>query len=306
MDKILAMTGATGRKSGGVFADYIALNINAINEKFPGGIRALTRMSSYTDGLEKKIPGIEIVRTDFENQKNIDTALNNVDTLVHIAGITLSPKIIKSAAKNHVRRVILVHTTGIYSKYKAAGETYRHIDEFVYKICQKYNILLTILRPTMIYGNITDNNVCVFIKMIDRLPIMPVVNGARYGLSPVNYKDLGKAYYQVLINENTSGHDYILSGGNSIDLRDICIVIGRNLGKKVRFVSVPYPIAYAGACGLWTISLGKIDYREKVQRLCEPRVFGHEEAKKDFGYDPVDFKTGIVDEVKEYLKANKS
>lgn len=76
----------------------------------------------------------------------------------------------QSAVKKNVKRVILVHTTGIYSKYKEAGEEYRNIDAEVYKLAKENNIDLTILRPTMIYGTIGDRNICVFIKMVDKLP----------------------------------------------------------------------------------------------------------------------------------------
>ena len=123
-----------------------------------------------------------------------------------------------AAVKCHVRRLVCVHTTGIYSKYKEAGEEYRNIDTYVEQQFRENNIGLTILRPTMIYGNISDNNVVQFIKMVDRLPLMPVVNGARYDLQPVHYMDLSKAYYQVLMNENTVNNNYTLSGGEPISL----------------------------------------------------------------------------------------
>ena len=233
-------------------------------------------------------------------------ALKDVDTIVHIAGIKLSRKLVDASVTCGVRRMILVHTTGIYSKYKEAGEEYRKIDDYVYKKCKENHILLTILRPTMIYGNISDNNVCEIIKMVDRFPIMPVVNGANYQLQPVHYKDLATAYYQVLLHEDTTANkDFNLSGGSPIYLRDMLREIGLNLGKKVKFFSVPFPIAYVGAVGVWLLSLKKIDYREKVQRLCEPRIFSYEDARKAFGYSPRNFEDGIVDEVKEYIR-NKS
>ena len=106
--------------------------------------------------------------------------------------------------------------------------------------------------------------------MVDKLPIMPVVNVARYKLQPVHYEDLADGYYKVLVNEEaTANKDYNLSGGSEIELREMLTVIGENLGKK-------------------------------VQRLCEPRVFSYEDAKRDFGYSPRTFQDGIMGEVKEY------
>lgn len=155
----------------------------------------------------------------------------------------------------------------------------------------------------MIYGKCADENVIIFIKMVDKLPIMPVVNGAKYALQPVHYKDLGKAYFDALMNEeSTANRDFNLSGGEPILLKDMFIEIGKRLGKNVKFVSCPFPVAYGGAWVVFCLTLGKMDYREKVQRLCEPRCFSHEEASKAFGYRPMTFQEGMIDEVREYLE----
>lgn len=302
MSNALAITGLTG-KSGIVLAEQIAANRDLIDREFPLGIRAIIRTTTDTDALEKLLPNIQKAVGELTDVSFLKKALDNVDTLIHIAGIHWSREIVTAAASCGVRRLILVHTTGIYSKYKYAGEEYRQIDSFVYETCRKHGIILTILRPTMIYGTTSDSNVCVFIKMVDRLPIMPVVNGARYELQPVHCRDLGIAYFSVLLNEaNTANRDFNLSGGAPIYLRDMFSTIGKELGKKVYFFSVPYWIAYPGAVCLYGLSLGRMDFRERVQRLCEPRLFDHSEATKAFGYKPVTFDKGIVAEVKEYLK----
>ena len=82
-------------------------------------------------------------------------------------------------------------------------------------------------------------------------------------------------------------------------------VIGEGLGKKVHFISCPYPIAYAGACAVYGVTLKKVDYREKVQRLCEPRVSSHSEASDAFDYAPRAFAEGVVDEIREYQSLKK-
>ena len=301
MNGKLVLTGVTGQKSGGVFLEHIASYIEEISAKFPGGITVACRESSNTSRLEDLLPQAIIKRGDLSDANFLQEAFAGADTIVHIAWIRFSRQVADAAAAVGARRLICVHTTGIYSKYKAAGEEYRHIDAYVEEKCKSFNISLTILRPTMIYGNTTDMNVTRFIRMVDRLPVMPVVNGARYELQPVHYKDLAQAYYSCLMNEATGNHNYSLSGGEVIQLRDMLKVIGDNLGKKVTFVSVPYPLAYAGAWCVYVASLGKVDYREKVQRLCEPRVYSHEDATRDFGYNPRTFREGVIGEVKEYL-----
>jgi uncharacterized protein YbjT (DUF2867 family) len=137
--------------------------------------------------------------------------------------------------------------------------------------------------------------------MVDKLKVIPVVNGARYHLQPVHPKDLGNAYYDILVNPSvTAGKDYTLSGKDKIMLIDILKEIAHCLGVKRRFVNVPFFVAYAGSWIIYVLTLKKIDMREKVQRLCEDRVYPYEEANRDFGYSPIPFKEGLKAEVEEY------
>ena len=305
MGKTLVLTGVTG-KSGGALAENIGKNIDAVNALFPDGIRTVVRATSNTKRLDVAIPNIQKIVGNLTDPDTLKRAFQNADTLLHVAGIHWSREVVSAAADCGLRRIIVVHTTGIYSKYKAAGEEYRKIDEFVYQTCKEHGIILTVLRPTMIYGNTSDHNIISFIKMVDRLPAMPVVNGARYELQPVHYKDLGEAYYRVLLNEETTANrDFILSGEEPIMLRDMLVEIGKNLGKKVKFVSCPFWLAYPGAWAIYGITAKRMDYREKIQRLCEPRVFPHIEAAEAFGYTTRSFREGIKDEVVEYLETKR-
>lgn len=226
--------------------------------------------------------------------------------LLHIASIRYSTLLVEAAVQYGFERLILVHTTGIYSKYKAAGEGYRQIEGQVERMVEGKDIKLTFLRPTMIYGNLNDKNVSIFMKMVDKLRVFPVVNGARYELQPVWCGDLGKAYYQVLMNPATATkRNYNLSGGRPIMLIDMFKVMAKELGVSNRFVSVPFWLAYSLAWVLYVLTFTTKDMREKVQRLVEPRTFSHEDAAQDFGYAPLDFEEGIKPEIKEYQEKFK-
>jgi nucleoside-diphosphate-sugar epimerase len=113
--------------------------------------------------------------------------MENVVTILHIAGIHTSINIVRSAIGNNVKRIILVHTTGIYSKYKSASKEYLSIEDEIYSLVKDKDINLTILRPTMIYGSIRDSNIITFIKMVDKLKLFPIVNHANYSLQPARF-----------------------------------------------------------------------------------------------------------------------
>ncbi|MBT9175680.1 MAG: N-acetyl-alpha-D-glucosaminyl-diphospho-ditrans,octacis-undecaprenol 4-epimerase [candidate division WS2 bacterium] len=294
---MILVTGITGY-SGRYFLQEL------INNKFEGLIRCIVRETSDTSLLDSSGLNIEKFVGDLNDQVLMDNAMVGVDTVVHIGSIFYSITVIKAAVKNNVRRAIFVHTTGIYSKYKSASEEYKNIELTIEKIIEqsKSRIGLIYLRPTMIYGYINDRNMSVFIKMVDKLRLLPVINHGNNLLQPVNGRDLGKAYYQILSKPDIMSGNYILSGEKPISMSEIFTLISNNLNKKTTFISVPLRLGEFMARCLKLCTLGKVDYIERVQRMGEDRNYSHEEASKDFNYKPMPFSDGLKIEVEEYLK----
>lgn len=298
---MLLVTGITGH-TGGYFIKELVEN------KYKGKIRCIVRSTSDTKTLENSGLDIEIIIGDINNNELVETIMNNVKTVLHIYNIHQSTSILKSAIKNKVNKVILVHTTGVYSQFKSASLQYNLIEKEIDQIssAEKYKTNITILRPTMIYGDLCDRNISKFIKMVDKLKFIPVINGGKSLIQPVNARDLGKAYYSVLMNEDkTSNKSYILSGEKPITLIEVLRLISIELNRKVMFISIPLKPGIILARLAKVLSLGKVDIVEKIQRMGEDRSFPHDEAFRDFGYSPIKFDRGLNIEVKQYLNKRR-
>ena len=296
-EQMLLVTGITGH-SGKYFLQEL------INNKYEGPIRCIVRETSDTSMLDNSGLNIEKVYGDINDKEFIKEVMSGVDNIMHIYNIHHSPMIVEAAIENNVKRAILVHTTGIYSNFKHASQGYKDIEKKVSEMTSKSNCptMVTILRPTMIYGDLCDSNMSKFIKMIDKLRIMPVIDGGRSLIQPVNARDLGKTFYTVLTSpEKTAGKAYDLSGEKPLQMIEVFKMISDNLDKKITFVSVPLGFGVFLARVAKVFSLGKVDYVEKVQRMAEDRSYSHEEAKSDFNYKPMSFEDGIKIEVKQYL-----
>jgi len=295
---MLLVTGITGH-SGMYFLQEL------INNNYKGHIRCVVKDPSEQSLLDNTGLNIETTVGDLADYSFVERAMHGIDTVLHIASIFYSVNVMKAAVKNNVSKAILVHTTGIYSKYKSASEEYKGIEAQIKEIITKHNspIGLIYLRPTMIYGNVNDKNMAVFIKMVDKLRLFPVIDHGKSLLQPVNGRDLGKAYYQVLTKENIDKGDYILSGEKPFPMIDIFKLISASLNKKTTYLSVPLGLGVFMARCLKACSLGKIDYVEKVQRMGEDRSFSHISASRDFGYEPMPFDVGLELEVRQYLEA---
>lgn len=293
---MLLVTGITGH-SGSYFLKEL------IKHKYTGKIRCIVRETSDTSLIDSSGLNIEKVVGDLKGQNFINRAMIGIDTVLHIGSIFYSVSVIKATVKNSVKRAILVHTTGIYSRYKSASEGYKNIELEINKIIKNNDsqIGLIILRPTMIYGNINDKNMIIFIKMVDKLRFFPIINHGKNLLQPVNARDLGKAYYKVLMKADILNGDYILSGEKPITMFEMLKTISNILDKKTTFINVPLEFGIFLARVLKMFTLGKIDYIEKVQRMGEDRAYPNDRAKVDFGYRPISFENGVKMEINQYL-----
>lgn len=299
---MLLVTGITGH-TGRYFLKEL------INNKYKGPIRCVVRETSDTSLIDNSGLNIEKVIGDLNDPNFIDRVMDGIETVMHIYNIHHSLIIARAANKKKVKRAILVHTTGIYSEFKYASEGYKKIEKEIKKLISdpNYTTKITILRPSMIYGDLCDRNMSKFIKMVDKLRILPVINGGNSLIQPVNARDLGKAFFTVLMSPGVSdGESYDLSGERPIKMIDAIKLISKELNKKTVYISIPLSLGVLIARALKILTIGRVDYVERVQRMGEDRNYSHDNATNDFGFNPMTFENGIQIEVLEYLEKNRN
>lgn len=297
-EMVILITGITGH-SGRYFAQH--LNQHGFSEQ----LRLVVREQSDTSFIKGSQLTYELAIGNLEDDEFIASSMKGIHTILHIYNIYHSEEIVRHAIRQNVNRVILVHTTGIFSRFKEASQDYQRIEDAIHKLVQDSDrdIQVTILRPTMIYGDLTDHNMSKFIKLIDRLPVIPIIGKGTATIQPIHAEDLGHFYMQVLLHpENVKEYDYIVSGEHPLTMKQVFTEIANALSKKKRFIYVPLSLAMIGAYLLKILSIGKFDMTEQVQRMTEDRSFPHAEATRDFGYTPRSFKDGIKREVDQYLQ----
>ena len=158
----------------------------------------LVRETSNTDLLDSS--GIDFTKAvgDLSDVDFMAEHMAGCDMVLHIAGIYQSINVINAALRAGVQNAIVVHTTGMYSRFKSASADYIKVEEEVLSHRDKINI--TVLRPTMIYGTSGDRNMYKLINYLDRHSFFPVFGSGKNLMQPVHAKDLGDAYYDVIRN----------------------------------------------------------------------------------------------------------
>ncbi|WP_193222090.1 NAD-dependent epimerase/dehydratase family protein [Bacillus sp. B3-WWTP-C-10-D-3] len=271
-----------------------------IDENYTGKIRCLVRKESNTSFIDQSGLDIEKVYGSLDDKQVLEATMNGVETVIHIATIKFSNNVMDAAINNNVKWAVLVHTTGRYSNYKSASEEYIKIEDNLLK--KRNQIGITVLRPTMIYGSSGDRNMYKLVDYLYKRKFFPMFGKGKNLMQPVHAKDLGDAYYNVLLNrEKTFNKEYNLSGKAAIAYIDLVKCVSKTLNRKNVIVKLPLWFSVLAAKIYNAVNKNAVISVEQVLRMQEDKDFRYDEASKDFGYLPVSFEEGIKGEVEEYL-----
>ena len=245
-------------------------------------IIGLTRSENYRNEHD-----INVVIGELSQPKSINKIFNEnkISGIIHIANIKYSPLIMEMASQYKVRRVVLVHTTGVYSKYREYSKLYKEIEsEIMNKVYPETSYV--IVRPTMIYGNERDYNMHKLIKFLDRYPVFPVFGDGSALMQPVHVEDLADAIIVAFQNTAIQNEDYNLSGGSVIEYKKILSIITNELRKKVFTVHIPMKMAIIAA-EIYNKTFSKaILTVQQVERLQEDKAYSNNKAKKMLNFNP--------------------
>ena len=299
---MLLVTGCSGPS-----AKYFFKKLSQNNYKHH--IRCIVRETSNIEHLKKYGLNMSFAYGDMRDEVFLLNSMRDIEIVLHIANIKFSEFIVRAGTKAGVSWFICVHTAAIYSQFEKLSSNYISIE----KNLLINNSNLTILRPSLIYGTgedpLTggdkkrDRKIWKIIKFIQKYNFFFVFGSGESLLQPVHCKDLGEAYYSVLINKkNTIGKNYNLSGRNKISYLSIIKTISSYLEKKIIIIHFPMWLSFTLVKILGILPFINIAINtEQVLRMNEDKVFSWKEAYNDFSYSPLTFKDGVKIEIDKYL-----
>lgn len=284
---MILITGLTGT-SGSAFYKVLC------REKFTEKIRVLIRPTTNLKMFENTPLDIEFFKGDILDKQSLKDALTGCDTVFHIAAKDLSRPLVE-AIKEESRKIncIFVSSTIVYSNYYRTS--YLKTDEADYiKIFEENNLPYVFIRPTMIFGTSTDKNISVFVNWLRKFRFFPIVKKGRATIRPVHREDLAEAYYLILKNfDSLKQKEYIVSGERDMTLLEMFKIISDAGGFNNRFINVPFFLAKFLVEAVYFVSLKKIDFREKLDRLTEDRAYDNKVIKDELGFNPKPFEDRV-------------
>ncbi|MBD2002397.1 MULTISPECIES: NAD-dependent epimerase/dehydratase family protein [Cyanophyceae] len=291
MEKIkILLTGATGL-TGTLLLEQLAKNNPSET------IHCLVRHSSDRSLLKFLNLNLLYLVGDSATSQTWDEILAEYapSTIIHIASIRHIPVILNSLqTTTQTPRLIVIGTTGIYSKYNQYSDIYKNIE----KQLAHYPGSYCLLRPTMIYGSHRDKNLHKLIKFCDRYGCFPVFGSGNCLLQPIHAHDLAKAILSALENQDVRGA-YDLSGGSVVTFRELLALVEKHLGKPVRPINLPFKLGVWSATALEKILGRRSPVRgEQILRLQEDKTYPHDTAVRVLDFFPRSLDVGLQQEVK--------
>lgn len=195
---------------------------------------------------------VQVFPYNFDNPERLTETLRGASTLINTYWVRFprgratferavqnARTLIAAAKRAGVRRI--VHVSIANPSLESRLGYYRgkaHLEQAV----TESGLAYTILRPTVIFGleDILINNIAWFVR---HFPVFAIPGGGRYRIRPIFVEDMAKLIADAVEQKGDSVLDAV--GPEIYTFEELVRLISDRLGRRIRLVHVPMPLAYA-------------------------------------------------------------
>jgi nucleoside-diphosphate-sugar epimerase len=326
-NKIVLVTGATG-----------AIGPRVVHSLYQAGHRIRT-FSVDAPASDIFPPHIEIVIGDVTEKADVESAMQGVDAVVHMAALLhiVNPppelrekyesinvggtaKVVEAAKKADVRRVVLFSTIAVYGQSRGIvldeqslphpetlyAKTKLAAEQIVLNAKDINGHLLgTVLRLGAVYGSRIKGNYERLTHALAHHRFIPIGNGLNRR-TLVYDKDVGSAVVLAVSHPAAAGRIFNITDGRFHTLNEIIESMCSALGRKPPRLSLPIGLT----CSLvgiiekasHAIGLKPSVKREMIDKYTEDIAVDGRLIQKELGFVPqYDLKSGWEETIKEML-----
>ncbi|MHB8107497.1 MAG: NAD-dependent epimerase/dehydratase family protein [Candidatus Cryosericum sp.] len=238
---------------------------------------------------------LTIVPGDLLLASKWQSVIAKCDTVIHVAGIRFVPELLVPLQESAVRRLVVVGTTGVFSRFKSASQEYAHDEEILRSfLAGRPAVRCVVLRPTMIYGNPAGRNVSTLLLWFAKHSAFPMFGDGHALIQPVYDVDVASAVVAAVRQHCEPAGFYNVSGRDPLTYRQFIEAIAAAVGTKPRFVHLPVR-ASAALFDTTHRLVPRFHFNgEQVWRTTDDRAFDWSAAGAAFGFAPRSFEEGIM------------
>lgn len=293
-------------------------------------VRILVRRSSNIEKFKRK--NIEIVFGDIRDVASLKKATEDIDVVYHLAALLGGPNvtseelrevnvrgtkiILEASAANNAKRFLYLSAGAVMGNSKQmADETVEcnpftpyaqskyDAEQLVLKYMNDYNLPVTIVRSTMVYGPGEIHSKLKMVQMIEK-GLFRIIGDGKNRVSWVYADNIVQGIILASIKERTIGEIYIISDERPYTMNELVEAIAKELGVKTpshvpKWIAVIAAVALEGLSKIFKFSPPL--FRDRVISLTANHTLDCSKACRDLGYKPnITLREGIKRTVKYY------
>ncbi|PRY16319.1 uncharacterized protein YbjT (DUF2867 family) [Pontibacter ummariensis] len=233
MHKTILVTGATG-----TVGKEVVQHLSMVEDD----VRVRAGVHSVIKGENlKRLPGVEIVEMDFNDQESMEAAFTHVEKVFLITPFTagqvdMAKRLVDEARKKGVQHIVKLSALGAdASPGIQLGRWHREIEQYI----EDSGIAYTFLRPSSFMQNFINYH-AESIKQEGKF-YQPTGDGK---VGYIDVEDIAAVATEVLLGTGHEGKAYDLTGPEALSSRKIAQILSEVTGKQVEFVDVPEAAAF--------------------------------------------------------------
>ena len=246
---------------------------------------------------------VDFFTGDLLEPETLIAATKDIDTVIHLAGVTHTfdkdlyrkvnvegtKNLVTACWQNRINKIIHISTRSISS----SGGFYSVSKMEAEQVVKSSSMNFTILRLAEVYGGNKDRGIESLIDIIRKSRVIPIVGSGDYSVQPVYVKDVVEAIISSSRSSKTGFKTYNIAGPDILTYNDLIKLICEYMNLKRRIIHIPSIIALAYVYFSAFVLRKIIIYPDQVPRLISPKEESIEKAIEDFGYKPLGFKDGL-------------
>lgn len=250
-------------------------------------LRKTSKKPEVSEGFYKTTYG------NLDDIESLETAMEGQEGVIYVAslGFGHAEGFLKACENSDIQKAVFTSTTAILTQLNAPSKKVRKAAE---KAIQNSSIPnWVIIRPTMIYGLKGDRNMERLVKYVRKFPLLFVPGTSKALQQPNHVDDVASALINAYFSEKAHNKVYNISGEKPLTFKEVVETVCEITNQKVKIIHLPLtPLLFILKMIEKVIKNPRIK-AEQLLRLNENKHFSHDEAKKDFDYQPISFKKGI-------------
>ena len=250
----------------------------------------------------KRLNGITYIEGDITDISSLNTIVQPFDAVIHLAGLTHSPKkseyfrintegtqnLLSACAKAGVKHFIYISSRTA----SVTGGAYAHSKLLAEQAVETSTIPWTILQPAEVYGTSDREAIDKLITMIKNKKIIPIIGDGSYELAPVHVDDVVQAITACIGNTATIGKKYIIAGPESLSFTELINHIAKHYDVKARTIHLPLFIIKP-AIALAGILIPRLIVPDQLPRMLCLKSADISAARRDLNFTPQTIQNGL-------------